>query len=282
MTECTLKANAKINLTLAVTGKREDGYHIVDTLMQSLDISDILHIAKSGRLTVSCDANGLCGEDNICFKAARIFFEDTGVDGGADIVIEKHIPISAGLGGGSADAAGVLCALNRIYNAGLTEQRLCELGARVGADVPFFIRGGTQRARGIGERLEALPSLCGCGFVIVKAGQKPSTAQMYGRLDKTPFNNPDTGAAAAAVCAGDLQALAQNLGNCFSVLWDLAEINGLFLKTNPLGVCLSGSGPAVFGMYKNIEDAKHAANYLINSGTEAYFAPPAKSGLEFI
>ena len=166
MNSLKIKAAAKINLSLSVTGRREDGYHNIDTVMQSVSLYDVLTVIKADKITVECGE--MSGEKNIAFKAARLFFEHIETDGGAFIQIEKNIPEEAGLGGGSADAAAVLAGLDRIYNTGLSYETLKALAVRLGADVPFMLRGGTARATGIGEVLEPLPALWDCFFIIAK------------------------------------------------------------------------------------------------------------------
>ena len=137
-----IKANAKINLSLKITGKREDGYHLIDTVMHSVSLFDELEINKADSINLRCDESDIPQEKNIAFKAASLFFERTRLQGGADIVLKKNIPFPAGLGGGSADAAAVLLALNKLYNANLSQEALCQMALKLGADVPFFINGG--------------------------------------------------------------------------------------------------------------------------------------------
>ena len=178
-----LKANAKINLSLYIKGKREDGYHYIDTVMQSVNLFDTLKLKKADKITLKCSKRELSGEDNLGYKAAELFFGETKISGGASIYIKKRIPEAAGLGGGSADAAAVLLGLNKLYNSGLSNEKMEEMAASLGADVPFFIKGGTQRSTGIGEVLEALKPFKSGYFVLAKCGTKPSTGEMYRLLD---------------------------------------------------------------------------------------------------
>ncbi|MBP0959505.1 MAG: 4-(cytidine 5'-diphospho)-2-C-methyl-D-erythritol kinase, partial [Oscillospiraceae bacterium] len=157
MDKISVKANAKINLGLDIVGIRDDGYHLLKTVMQSVSLYDIIALEKANDISVICSDETLpCGEQNLAFKAAKLFFEETKIVGGVKISIEKNIPSQAGLGGGSADAAGTIFALNKLYNADLSDEKLCEIGEKVGSDVPFCIVGGTKLCEGIGERLTSL------------------------------------------------------------------------------------------------------------------------------
>lgn len=279
MEKIKLRANAKINLCLAINGKREDGYHLIDTVMQSVDIFDGVTIERDNNISVVCDID-VPMEKNIAYKAALLFFEHTKVIGGAKITINKNIPEAAGLGGGSADAAAVLLGLNTLYETNLDYKTLCNLAEKLGADVPFFIKGGTQRCEGIGEILTELPLFDKGYFLIVKHGEKPSTKEMYNKLDKVGYNNPDTKSVIKAIEKGDLEALAENLGNCFADTQDYSYIEAKFKETNPLGVCLSGSGPSVFAMYESKEKSNKAKEYFDRLDIKAYLAEPCKCGIE--
>ncbi|MBP3626864.1 MAG: 4-(cytidine 5'-diphospho)-2-C-methyl-D-erythritol kinase [Clostridia bacterium] len=279
MEKIKLRANAKINLCLAINGKRQDGYHLIDTVMQSVDIFDDVTIEKDDNISVVCDID-VPMEKNIAYKAAMLFFEETEIIGGSRITINKNIPEAAGLGGGSADAAAVLLGLNTLYETNLSYEILCNLAEQLGADVPFFIKGGTQRCEGIGEILTELPLFDKGYFLIVKHGEKPSTKEMYNKLDKVGYNNPDTKSVIEAVEKGDFEALAENLGNCFADTQDFSFIEAKLVKTNPLGVCLSGSGPSVFAMYESKEKANKAKEYFDSLGIKAYLAKSCKCAIE--
>lgn len=281
MKSLKLKANAKINLTLGITGKREDGYHTLDGIMQSVDLYDRIEIAKSDKISVECDVNGLSQEDNIAFSAARLFFEETGIKAGADISIQKHIPTAAGLGGGSADAAAVLCGLDRLYETALPYDELCSFAIKLGADVPFFIRGGTQRVGGIGEQLTPVAPLKDCLFLLIKYGDKSSTADMYKKSDMIKPSVPDTDAAAAALFEGSITELAKNIGNSFTAFFDYSELSNMLKPSEPLCVSLSGSGPTVFAMYNSLKGAAFAEAVLKSNNIMHYFARPTDCGIEF-
>lgn len=271
--------NAKINLSLAVVGKRPDGYHDLDTVMQTVDISDGIFIKKSPVFKFECNEFG--GEENIACKAARRFFEAARTAPAAEIKIEKSIPSSAGLGGGSADAAGVLVGLNALFNTGFSSAELCKIAVILGADVPFLIDGGTQRARGIGEILTPLPHIPECTFLIVLAGEKPSTGEMFARLDRLNYPKPDIEKTVRAISNGSYAELTQALGNSFSVLWNGEKITEKLYKYGADAVDLSGSGPARFAVFADREKADRAKALLEKDGVTVYLCRPAKKSVVF-
>lgn len=273
-----LKANAKINLTLDITGRRADGYHLIDSVMQSVSLFDTVTVEKANGISVACSNGELCGEDNIAFVAAREFFSATGVLGGADIFIEKNIPLSAGLGGGSADAAAVIAALNKIYDTKLKNDKLSEIALRVGADVPFCLIGGTRRVGGIGERLSTAPDMPACALVILKQGEKLSTGDMYRRLDAAPNSVSYTENMLSALKA-DVNSVARATGNAFEAVCDISEQKKLFENSGALCVGLSGSGPSVFALFDSSAAARQTADLLSAQGRAAFFALPEKSGI---
>lgn len=270
--------NAKINLSLAVIGKRPDGYHNLDTVMQTVDISDSIFIKKSPVFKFECNKFG--GEENIACKAARRFFEAAHTAPAAEIKIEKSIPSSAGLGGGSADAAGVLVGLDRLFGTGFSKSRLREMAVSLGADVPFLIDGGTQRARGIGEILTPLPHMPDCTFLIVLAGEKPSTAEMFKRLNNSDYIRPDIEKTVSAINRGSYTELINSLGNSFSVLWDGREITEKLYKYGADAVSLSGSGPARFAVFSDEEKARATLKALEAENVKAYLCHTAESSVK--
>ncbi len=278
-----LKCNAKINLCLGVKGKREDGYHDLDGVMQSVDIFDIITVNKATDITVECSSREFSGQKNIAFTAAKVFFEATKITGGAKIFIEKGIPVAAGLGGGSADAAGVLLALNEIYKTDLSTAELSKLAVRLGADVPFFIEGGTMRARGVGEILDKLPCPSGIYFLIAKDGVKPSTAQMYNHLDnlENPYI-PNTEEFIKALFCENIDEALTHIGNSFQSVTGLYGIDEILKDTNYNAICLSGSGPSVFAVYKDESDANSALKLLKSKGITAFKSVPIKHSIEII
>ncbi len=267
MTKISLIANAKINLYLDITGKRPDGYHTLETVMQSVDMSDIVDIAaaeRDGDIRVSCsDPQIPENEGNICYKAARAFFEETGGLGrGADIRIEKRIPHGAGMGGGSADAAAVLVGLNRLYDNSVSGERLSEIGAKIGADVPFCMAGGTKLCRGIGDEISDIEAdtgaFSGYVYLVVMPGFKCDTRGAYRRFDDAPL--PRKGGLEEFLGSG--ARFPEKMYNVFQRLYGDERINAVaerLLELGASGACLTGSGAAVFGVFSGAEQAANAA-----------------------
>jgi len=277
-------APAKVNLTLDVTEKRADGYHTVCSVMQSISLCDRLTLTPHESIRLTCsDANLSCGEDNLAVRAARLFFAQTGLHGGVTIDLEKKIPMQAGLGGGSSDAAAVLFGLNELYAAGLSTGQLCEMGAALGADVPFALAGGTKRAEGIGTKLHDAPalhsSLC---FVVVKPQAGSATQGAYAALDAcAQLDHPDTEAMLRALEKNDSAAVAAALGNVFEQVCDaqtLQNYKARFARSGALSSLLCGSGSAVFGLFDDEEKALDCCMELIAEGEQAFLAEPLSCG----
>lgn len=260
MKEITLTAYAKLNLYLDITGRREDGYHLLETVMQSVSLADYVKIAlkESGGISVGCsDPRIPANEGNICHKAARLFFEEIG-GGSADIYIEKRIPSGAGMGGGSTDAAAVLKGLNELCGGVLSGQRLHELAARVGADVPFCLYGGTKICRGIGDIISEAPPIGECAFLVVMPDFACSTAEAYRKYDSSPL--PPKGALDEFISSGG--EYWRHLYNAFEELYGdpkISEITDRLRSAGALGAALTGSGAAVFGIFEDADRAAAAA-----------------------
>ena len=276
-----LKANAKINLTLDVIGKRDDGYHLIDSVFQSVSLCDEISVEKCDAIVVRCTDSTISDKSNIAYKAAEKFFEYIGLDGGAEIVIQKHIPLASGMGGGSADAATVIVALDKLYGTKLTKTQLCEIGLSVGADVPFCIVGGTARVGGIGEKMTKLLDMPDCAVLLIKHGKKLSTADMYKKIDSCPQTERYTQTVVEALENGDLNRLCQNVSNAFSAVCNNENLINDIKATNPQAVSLSGSGPTVFAIYNNIADANKAKNTLQQADYKPIIAAPSKNGIIF-
>lgn len=274
-----LKANAKINLTLDVLGKREDGYHLIDSVFQSVSLCDIVEVDVSNSIVVGCSDNTICDESNIAYKAAENFFAYTNKNGGAQIAIEKHIPLASGMGGGSADAAAVIVALNKLYETNLSEEQLCEIGLSVGADVPFCIVGGTARVGGIGEQMSKISDMPDCAMLLIKHGTKLSTADMYKKVDTYPQDKFYTKLMVDGINNGDLIAVCQNVFNAFGSVCDNEKLTQDINETKPLAVSLSGSGPTVFAIYKDLADSQKAKELLKIKGYNPIIATPTKNGI---
>ncbi len=265
------RSYAKINLTLDVTGKRDDGYHEVEMIMQTLSLFDLVIADKTrGGIHLSTNLHYLpSNEKNIAYKAARLFFDETGIRGGVKLRIHKNIPVSAGLAGGSGNAAAVLVLLNMLYNAGLSEKELCSLGAKLGADVPYCITGGTQLSSGIGEVLSPLPPMPKLNILLVKPFINVSTAEVYKEIDSAEITRrPDTAAMTAAIERGDARAVAGNLCNVMEYVTErqypvISDIKSKMKADGALGALMSGSGPSVFGIFEDYETAfRSAAGFL--------------------
>lgn len=276
-----IKANAKINFSLGVCGKRKDGYHLIDTVMHSVDLCDELEIEKASEIKVICDNDTIKQEENIAYKAAVLFFETTEILGGVEIKINKSIPTSAGLGGGSADAAAVLCGLNKLYKTNLSYGALGKMAVKLGADVPFFINGGCQRAEGIGEVLTPFKPLSYGYILLAKADKKPSTAQMYKLLDSKETVLPNTKKVLRAIGENNLEELSLNLYNAFETVWQESSLKDKLLKLSPIAVSLTGSGPTFFALFDDLNKANDVLASLKQEGIECFLTKPLKEALIF-
>lgn len=261
----TLQAPAKVNLALLVSARRGDGYHDVSTVMQTVDLCDTLTLTGEGRgLTLTCTDPAVPADDsNLVLRAARLFFAEAGLPvPNLHFRLEKRIPSQAGLGGGSSNAASALLALRTLYAPALSDEKLECMAARLGSDVPFFIRGGTMHCTGRGERIAPLPPLTAGWFVIVKPPEGFSTPAMYRRLDELPPEPARPDGMTAALESGDIRAVAAALYNSFerAVPPDSAvrAIENALRVHGALAAMLSGSGSAVFGLFDR-EDTAHAA-----------------------
>ncbi len=275
-------AFAKVNLTLDVLGTREDGYHDIKSLMQTVSLRDDVEIdvgtGKPWRLL--CDQENIpTDETNLAWKAARIYLDAVGKDpGGLEIRITKRIPVQAGLGGGSADAAAVLRALNRHYGVPLSLPALAELGAGIGSDVPFCVLCGTAMVEGRGERVRKLPDIPECIFVVVKPDFSVSTRELYARIDgKAIAMRPDHGAMESAVYAGDLSGIASNLCNVFDPIvtqehLELNYLKSIFNTYGAVGYQMTGTGSAVYGIVEDFEVAAVICDMLRTNYPHIYIA----------
>ena len=277
-------AFAKLNLTLDVLDKREDGYHDLKSVMQTVSIRDDIEInigtGKPWKLL--CDREGIpTDETNLAWKAAKVYCEAMNKDpGGIEIRITKRIPSEAGMGGGSADAAAVLRALNRHYGEPLSIFALAELGAQVGSDVPFCTLCGTAMVEGRGERLRKLPDMPDCIFVVVKPEFSVSTPELYKKIDQvTIAKRPDNQAMESALLAGDLLKVCHNLCNVFDPVvtdehLELNYIKSLLHQYGAAGYQMTGSGSAVFGIVSEFEVAAVICNMLKSNYSNVFICKP--------
>lgn len=272
MVQLTVKAPAKINLSLDVTGKRPDGYHLLSTVMQSLELHDLVTVSLDpGRkgIRLSCGKAPIPSDSrNTAWRAAALFAEAASLADGISISIEKHIPAAAGMAGGSSDAAAVLFALSRLVPGQLTRARLFEMAGQIGADVPFCLQGGTVLCEGIGEILTPLQAWADVPVLLVKPSFGMSTPWVFSRfrIDQ-PGRRPDQPAVLAAIGQHDLQVLAVAASNVLeSVSLNerplLAEIKSLMKRQGAALSLMSGSGPTVFGLFADEAACRDACQAL--------------------
>ncbi|MBQ8849814.1 MAG: 4-(cytidine 5'-diphospho)-2-C-methyl-D-erythritol kinase [Clostridia bacterium] len=287
--EITEKGYAKINLHLDITGVRADGYHSVSTVMQTVSLCDVLTLSDISltdgepHFSVSCNIAGVpCDEKNLAVRAALLLCECVGVSLTAKIDIQKNIPMAAGMAGGSADGAAVLRGLNSALGWPLSIDELCRLGARLGADVPFCIVGGTIYADGRGDMLHEFPKMPDCAIVVACEGEGVSTPwayrlidSVYGNFDGSVYAPREVAALKEALVDGNVRAVSENLYNVFEapVLAErpvATKVKALMEEGGALRAMMSGSGPSVFGIFENDACAESAAKLLEGNGYRAY------------
>ncbi len=271
-----LQAFAKINLGLDVLGKREDGYHEVRMIMQTIRMYDQLDMRKSVEPGIHLTTNKKyipVDENNLVGRAAKLMMDTCGIMEGVSIHLHKVIPVAAGMAGGSSDAAATLVGMNRLFHCGLSKEKLMELGVQIGADVPYCVLRGTALAEGIGEKLTVLPPMPDCWILIGKPGISVSTKYVYTTLDlNTDTVHPDIDGMKKALEDGNLYGITERMGN---VLQDVTipaypEVERIKEQMKTLGAVnamMSGSGPTVFGIFDNEEKAQEACQKLRESGS---------------
>ena len=264
----TIKAPAKVNYLLDVIRRRPDGYHDLRMIMQRVNLCDEIAITlhDNPELTVTCGREEVPdGPDNIAWKAARIMLDLAGSSQGATIAITKNIPVAAGLGGGSSDAASVLMGMNKLLGLNLSDEKLMEIGVKLGADVPFFIFKKTALAEGIGEQLKAMPTMPKVWVLLVNPGVAVSTAWVYKSLQLTNqkelANLPEFYSSLKDICAVLSNDLEDVTIPAFPVI---AEIKNSMMRLGAMGAMMSGSGPTVFGLFADQESAEKACAELSN------------------
>ena len=269
MKTVTIKAPAKVNLTLDDTGKRPNGYHDLKMIMQTISVFDEIKLSLTEEEKIDLHMNKelpdkIPAEKNLVYKAAALMKEKFDIKGGFDIELQKNIPAAAGLAGGSSDCAATLIAINEVCELGLTTQELCDIGVKLGADVPFCIRKGTMLSEGIGEILTPLTPFKDVWVVLVKPDISVSTAYVYTHLDLPNLKyHPDTDKAIECIDNGDIAGLSNVLSNVLETVTVpeypvLTEIKEFLVQNGAAGSLMSGSGPTVFGIFKNKEDARRA------------------------
>lgn len=267
-----IRAHGKINLGLDIIRKREDGYHEVKMIMQSVGLYDKIEIlnlgmALSGKPEIEIETNLKylpSNENNLAYKAAYLLMSKYNVNNKIKISIKKMIPVSAGMAGGSTDAASVLKGVNQLFNLGLTSDELKEYGVTMGADIPYCIDGGTALSEGIGEKLTKLPDMPPCIILLAKPPINVSTKFVYGNLDlKNIKYHPDIDGMVEDIKKGDLYAMCSKMGNLLETVTEkeypvITQLKTMMLKDGAINAMMSGSGPTVFGIFDNREKAKQA------------------------
>lgn len=267
MDKLELKALAKINLGLDVLGRRENGYHDVRMVMQTIYLYDDVILKKRKEPGIKVDTNLFflpVNEHNIAYQAADLLIKEFGITDGVEIRLTKHIPVAAGMAGGSSNAAAVLFGMNRMFELGLSEQELMDRGVKLGADVPYCIMRGTVLAEGIGEKLTPLPPVPKCYVLVAKPSVSVSTRTVYEKLDsKEIVDHPDIDGLLTGLENGDLMQVAASMGNVLEqvTISDypvIEEIKDAMKEAGALNAMMSGSGPTVFGLFKERSRAKKA------------------------
>lgn len=273
------KAPAKLNLSLDVISKRDDGYHNVEMIMTTIDLSDrvAIHELKEDKIEIGLESRFVPSDErNLAYKAARLFKETYHIENGIHIDIEKSIPVSAGLGGGSADAAAVLRGLNRLWSLHIPMQELADLGARIGSDVPFCVFGHTGVATGRGEIVNRLPSPPSCWVVLAKPDIGVSSGTIFENVKLETLMHPETAKIIDALYENDYPKLCHHIGNAleevtFSMYPEVRRIKNKMAQAGAEGVLMSGSGPTVYGLVKHESKAQRIYNSMKGFCKEVYY-----------
>lgn len=286
MDKLTLEARAKINLTLDIVNKREDGYHNVSMIMQTISLCDTLHfkVIKRGIKLKSNNPRLPKDERNIVYKSAKLLLEETKVDKGIEVYIEKKIPIAAGLAGGSSNAACTIIALNKLWGLNLDKEELLTIAAKIGADVPFCMMEGTALAEGIGELLTNLNPLPKFYVVLIKPPIRVSTPWAYGLVNvKVIKNRPENATMIEGIERGDREIITSKMRNVFEDFIfkkypRLGDIKESMIQLGALNSLMSGSGPTIYGLFKEEQTAQNAYNELKKSYKEVFIATTYNEG----
>lgn len=275
MDEMTLKALAKINLGLDVVRRREDGYHEVRMVMQTIHLYDRLTLKKSSVPGIQIRTNLSflpVNENNLVYRAGKLLMDEFGITEGVSVTLDKRIPVAAGMAGGSTDAAAMLYGMNRMFGLHLSKQQLMERGVKIGADVPYCIMRGTVLAEGIGEKLTPLPPMIKCPVLIAKPAVSVSTKFVYQNLKLDEGTcHPDIDALLRDIERKDFDSLCQDMGNLLETVTIpnypvIDEIKKQMLKSGASAAMMSGSGPTVFGLFRDEESARRAKKAMRKSG----------------
>lgn len=284
MDRVTVIAPAKINLSLDITGVDEKGYHLLDMIMQSVSIFERVTLTKQEKgITMGSNARYIPTDSkNTAVMAAINFFDYAKIEGGVHIYIKKTVPIKAGMAGGSADAAGVIVGLNKLYDTHFTMEQLCEIGAMTGSDVPFMLVGGTKRVQGVGNILLPCADMPRCHFVICMPSKGVSTPQAFANYDKMGYKTKvETDRLVKAIEDEDLTAIAKYMANDLEKAAgseDTEPIKKQLIEQGALGSVMTGSGAAVFGIFDSEEKAKRAFQYFKGKVRSVFLAKPVDFG----
>lgn len=285
-----LKSRAKINLSIDVVGRREDGYSLVEMIMQSIDLHDIIKIKEldDNKIIIKSNSSNMpLDRRNIAYKAAVLIKKEFNISKGLEIYIEKHIPIAAGLAGGSSNAAAILVGLNKLWDLNLREEELQNLGLRLGSDVPFCISGRPALAQNIGEKLTYIKGLPdGTNIVVCKPNLFVSTKEVYQNLNMANVDTrPNTKLLLQKLEEEDIETVSKNMVNVLESVTSkkykvINEIESIIMDFNALGTLMSGSGPTVFGIFKSEEDALKCKVELLKRYKQVYFTKNSDKGAE--
>lgn len=289
MESITLQAYAKINLGLDVLRKRRDGYHEVKMIMQSISLHDTLELRKTEDVAIvlrSATEEDIpevpMNEDNLIYKVIQSLKQEFNIAEGVEAVLTKRIPVAAGMAGGSTDAAAAFKGMNQLFELGLSEEELCERAVKLGADIPYCIMGGTALSEGIGEKLTALPEIPDCWILVVKPPIAVSTGFVYGNLKvKELTDHPDIDGMTAAIRSQKLDGVIQRMGNLLETVTipaypEIETIKKMMLEHGAENALMSGSGPTVFGIYKDEKTAREAGTAIgkANLSKQIYLTQP--------
>ncbi len=279
MDSVKVRAAAKLNLALEITGV-SGKLHTLDMLCCSVNLYEVITLSKANDITLTCNKKNVpTDRSNTAVRAAEEFFEATKCRGGVDIYIEKSVPVGAGMGGGSADAAGVLVGLNHLFETGLTLTELCDIGIKIGSDVPLCIIGGLCRVGGVGDKVETLDSMAECFFVVTMAGEGVSTAEAYSRFDELGTDaKTSTELAVQSIGTPDFYSTFSNDLE-YSTTIDIEPIKSRLMKCGAVTAMMTGSGAAVFGVFDKLDLARCACESLEG---EAWLLRPIGNGVEIL
>ena len=285
-----LKSRAKINLSIDVLGKRQDGYHLVEMIMQTIDLFDIIKIfsLNEDKIVINSNSKDIpTDSSNIVYKAANLIKQEFYIKKGVEIYIEKNIPVAAGMAGGSSNAAAILVGLNELWNLNLSKDKLKALGLKLGADVPFCIEGEASLAENIGEKLTKIDGLSQDVFILVcKPELFVSTKEVYEAVDsKIIDKRPDNRLLIQSLKENDVELLSKNMYNVLESVTKekhpvISQIEEIMINNKALGAMMSGSGPTVFGLYNNKDDAEECKKILLENFKQVYLVKSHKKGVE--